>query len=55
MPPVMPAAKLSPPRAEDNDHAAGHVFAAVGHPPFDHCLGPRVTHREAFARSAAAK
>ena len=53
MPPDMPAAKLRPVCAEDDDDAAGHVFAAVVADALDDGDGAGVAHGEALAGDAA--
>ncbi len=53
MPPDMPAAKLRPGLAEHDDHAAGHVFAAVVAHALDHGDGTGVADGEALAGDAA--
>ena len=44
MPPLMPAAKLRPRRAEDDHQAAGHVLAAVVAHALDHGRRAAVAH-----------
>ena len=48
----MPAAKLRPVVAQHDDHAAGHVFAAVVAAAFHHRDGTGVTDGEALAGNA---
>ena len=52
MPPDMPAAKLRPGLADDDDDAAGHVFAAVVADAFDDRDGAGIADREALAGDA---
>ena len=53
MPPLIPAAKLRPGRAEHDDDAAGHVLAAVVADALDHGARARVAHGEALAGEPA--
>ena len=53
MPPDMPAAKLRPGLADDDDDPAGHVFAAVVARPLDDGDRAGIAHAETFARHAA--
>ena len=53
MPPDMPAREIAARRAEHDDAAAGHVFAAVIADGFDDRVHAAVAHREAFAGHAA--
>ena len=53
MPPLMPAAKLRPVRAEHDDAPAGHVLAAVVADALDDGEHARVAHGEALAGEAA--
>ena len=52
MPPVMPAAKLRPVRAQHHDQAVGHVFAAVIADAFHHGRGAGIAHGKALAGHA---
>src|SRR5690606_26487188 len=47
-----PGREVAPGLAEDDDDAAGHVFAAVVAGALDHRDRARVAHREALARDA---
>ena len=53
MPPLMPAAKLRPGRAEHDHAAAGHVLAAVVADALDDRAGAAVAHGEPLAGHAA--